>query len=248
MLLAQPDRREYALDMLGAVNFSNPLFWAVFIGWMLSVVLHEFAHGLVAYLGGDYTIRERGGLSLNPIQYVDPFVSFVLPLLFMLWGGVPLPGGVTYIRRDLLRSRLWSSAVSAAGPAMNFLLFLLLGLSLNPHLGWVHPHDTVLDWSPAQRFVAALAILQLFSVLLNLIPIPPLDGFQILSPFLDKKLESQLSRVPVAMGLLVLLFIMMSSERFRDLAENVMAPITGLLGLRFDQLRTAYNIVFFNHA
>ena len=70
-------------------RFSNPLFWAVLIGWVLSVVLHEFAHGIVAYWGGDYTIRERGGLTLNPLQYIDPFISIVLPIIFVLIGGVP---------------------------------------------------------------------------------------------------------------------------------------------------------------
>src|SRR5881394_1631143 len=101
-------------------DMSNTLFWAVFIGWILSVVVHEFAHGLVAYLGGDYTIRERGGLTLNPFQYVDPLFSIIMPAIFLMMGGIPLPGGVTYIRRDLLRSNGWNSAVSLAGPVMNF--------------------------------------------------------------------------------------------------------------------------------
>src|SRR5881394_2617306 len=104
-------------------DMSNTLFWAVFIGWVLSVVLHEFAHGLVAYLGGDYTIRERGGLTLNPLQYVDPVMSIFLPMVFLALGGIPLPGGATYVRTDLLRSRLWATAVAAAGPLMNLLLF-----------------------------------------------------------------------------------------------------------------------------
>src|SRR5438067_13601707 len=100
--------------MLSAVNVQNPLLWAVLIGWVLSVVLHEFAHGLVAYLGGDYTIRERGGLTLNPLQYVDPVMSIILPMVFLALGGIPLPGGATYVRTDLLRSRLWATAVAAA--------------------------------------------------------------------------------------------------------------------------------------
>src|SRR5438477_13152803 len=109
---------------LAVVDYRDPLLWAAFIGWILSVILHEFAHGLVAYWGGDYTIRERGGLTLNPLAYIDPLNSLVLPTVFLLMGGIPLPGGVTYIRRDLIRSRGWSSAVSAAGPAMNFILFI----------------------------------------------------------------------------------------------------------------------------
>src|SRR5919112_1201427 len=95
----------YAGGMLAAVDYESPLFWAVFLAWILSVVLHEFAHGVVAYWGGDYTIRERGGLTLNPLQYVEPVMSIILPIIFLFMGGVPLPGGVTYIRMDLLRSK-----------------------------------------------------------------------------------------------------------------------------------------------
>src|SRR6185295_17228057 len=111
------------MHLLAAVQLDNPLTWAVIIGWIMSVVLHEFAHGLVGYLGGDYTIRERGGLTLNPLQYIHPVFSLLLPILFLLMGGVPLPGGVTYIRRELMRGKLWDAAVSAAGPATNFILF-----------------------------------------------------------------------------------------------------------------------------
>ena len=89
--------------MLAAADFSNPLLWAVIIGWIFTVVLHEFAHGLVGYLGGDYTVRERGGLSLNPLQYIDPVNSIILPAVFLMMGGIPLPGGATFVRRDLLR-------------------------------------------------------------------------------------------------------------------------------------------------
>src|SRR5262245_50759356 len=114
--------------MLAAIDLHSPMTWAIIIGWIMSVVLHEFAHGAVAYLGGYYTIKERGGLPLTPLQYIAPLTSIVLPILFIIMGGVPLVGGVTYIRRDLLRSRAWDFAVSAAGPAMNFILFLLFCL------------------------------------------------------------------------------------------------------------------------
>src|SRR5438105_9992269 len=110
--------------MLAIVELRNPLFWAVFIGWIMSVVLHEFAHGIVAYWGGDYTIKERGGLTLNPLQYIHPVFSIVVPVLILIVGGVPLPGGATYIRRDLLKGDLWDTAVSLAGPAMDLVVFL----------------------------------------------------------------------------------------------------------------------------
>src|SRR4051794_19926591 len=162
----------------------SPLFWSVFAGWTLSVVLHEFAHGLVAYWGGDYTIKERGGLTLNPLQYVNPVTSILMPALFLLMGGVPLPGGATYIRRDLLRSRTWEAAVAAAGPLTNLLIGLACAIPLHPAIGWVDPDAGPEGWTGLQKLLGAMVVLELLSVVLNLIPIPPLDGFQVLSPFL----------------------------------------------------------------
>jgi Zn-dependent protease len=234
--------------MLAFAAISEPLFWALFIGWVLSVVLHEFAHGLIALLGGDYTIRERGGLSLNPIQYVDPVMSIALPLIFMLLGGLPLPGGATYVRRDLLRGRLWVSAVAAAGPATNFLLYLLLTLSLNPHIGWVTADQSVADWTSAQRLVAALAFVQLLSVLLNLIPVPPLDGYMMISPFLSKQIQERLAQPPVAVGLFVLVFYLIYKTPLDKTAYPIMQPITEHLGLPFDRMVAAARLVLYGHA
>src|SRR4051812_36049716 len=155
---------------LAVTDFNEPALWAVLIGWIMSVTLHEFAHGLVGYWGGDYTIRERGGLTLNPLQYVDPLMSIILPTIFLLMGGIPLPGGATFVRRDLLRSRFWDSAVSAAGPLMNLILFGLLTIPLLPSVGWIDPNIDPSQWTTAQKFVAATCFLQLLTVFLNLIP------------------------------------------------------------------------------
>jgi Zn-dependent protease len=180
------------------IDFGNPLLWAVLIGWIMSVVLHEWAHGIVAYFGGDYTIAERGGLTLNPLQYVDPFMSIVLPAIFLLMGGIPLPGGVTYIRHDLLRSRGWATAVALAGPGMNLLLFLACVLPLHPRIGWLDPAAPVSDWTNAQLFLASMAFLQLVAVILNLVPIPPLDGFQAIAPHMDEDARLKLSTPPTS--------------------------------------------------
>jgi len=186
------------MHFLARADFEDPTLWAVLIGWIMSVTLHEFAHGLVAWWGGDYTIRERGGLTLNPLQYVDPFFSLILPAIFLLMGGVPLPGGATYIRRDLLKSRAWDAGVSAAGPAMNLILFALLAIPLLPAIGWIDPNVSPVQWTTAQKFVSAMCFLQLLSVFLNLIPVPPLDGFGIIAPFLDEDLRLKLSTPPTS--------------------------------------------------
>ena len=186
--------------------YENPLFWAVFVGWVLSVVLHEFAHGLVAYLGGDYTIRERGGLTLNPLQYVDPLNSIVFPLVFLLLGGIPLPGGVNYIRKDLLRNRFWDAATSLAGPAMNFLVFLACILPMHPKLGWVDIHATA---SGPAAVLATLAQLQLLAMFINLIPVPPLDGFQAVAAFMDPATKERLLAPQVANVSMLILFVVL---------------------------------------
>lgn len=219
------------LMLIAQVNVGQPLFWAVFIGWVLSVVLHEFAHGVVGYWGGDYTIKERGGLSLNPLQYVDPMMSIILPAVILVIGGTPLPGGVTYIDRGLLRNRWWESAMSAAGPAMNFILFLLLALPMHPAIGWVRP---VPGEQPTNlhHFWGAMVFLQFFTALFNLIPVPPLDGFQMVAAHLDERIQ-RLSAPPAGYACLVVFFMCLWAVP--DLWQRVFDPCAEMLaGLGFD--------------
>jgi Zn-dependent protease len=184
--------------ILAVRDMQDPALWAIIIGWVMAVTLHEFAHGVVAYWGGDYTIRERGGLTLNPLQYVDPVMSIILPAIFLLMGGIPLPGGSTFVRRDLLRNRGWDTAVSLAGPAMNLLLFGLLAIPLLPSVGWIDTSVDYTEWTTAQKFVAAMCFLQLECVFLNLIPVPPLDGFNAIAPYLNPDLRLKLSTPPLS--------------------------------------------------
>lgn len=192
-------------------TFTNPrLFGAVLVGWIISVILHEFAHGIVAYWGGDYTIKERGGLTLNPLQYVDPVFSIIVPVvIFVLGAGVPLPGGVTYIRRDLLRSKTWETAVSLAGPAMNFILFLACAIPLHPKVGWLDPKAGPEGWTHAQIFLGAMACLQLVAVFLNLVPVPPLDGFGAIAPYLPDDLRIRATTPPLSNILFFVYFMVL---------------------------------------
>src|SRR5574342_312394 len=105
-------------------------FLVVLVGWIFSLCLHEFSHALVAYLGGDYTVRDKGYLTFNPLKYTHPVYSLLMPLLFLLMGGIGLPGGAVYIETWRLRSPNWRTAVSLAGPSSNLLLALILGLVL----------------------------------------------------------------------------------------------------------------------
>jgi Zn-dependent protease len=238
---------------LAVVDFSSPLFWAVAIGWILSVTLHEFAHGIVGYLGGDYTIKERGGLTLNPLQYVDPVNSILFPAIALVLGGVPLPGGVTYIRRDLLRSRAWSSAVAIAGPTMNFLIFLLCALPFHPKFGWIHPTWNQRGVTMAQEFLGATAKLQLLSVFLNLIPIPPLDGFQTIAPLtMSEETERQMIRPPASsIGFLVYFMVLWNVPQVIHQLYRMGNQLLVWLGFDYSSrelMRRAFNQALFGHS
>ena len=233
--------------MLAMADFNSPVTWAVLIGWILSVVLHEWAHGFVAYLGGDYTIKERGGLSLNPLQYVHPVNSLLLPAIFLMMGGIPLPGGATYIRDDLLRSRAWSSAVSLAGPAMNFLIFLVLALPFHPRVNWIDVGALeVNQYQTWHVFLGAMVQLQIISVMLNLIPIPPLDGFQALAPYLDDPTRHKLMSPPIpTMSIIVLFLVLSNTDVLSDAMFAAKNHVLVALGFDYDareMIRQCYNL------
>ncbi len=184
-------------------------FSVVVVGWIFSLCLHEFSHALVAYLGGDYTVKDKGYLTFNPLKYTHPMLSIVMPLLFLAMGGIGLPGGAVYIERQRLgvnpiigknlSFRAWNSLVSAAGPFSNIVFTIVLLIPFK--LGIYNYTDPI--WSA----VAFLAELQIISIVLNLLPIPPLDGFGIIEPFLDTRTQMQLRQFGGFSFLLLILIL-----------------------------------------
>ncbi len=173
-------------------------FAIVLFGWIFSLCLHEFSHALVAYYSGDYTVREKGYLTFNPLKYTHPLFSIVLPLLFLVMGGIGLPGGAVYIERWRIRNRFLLSAVSLAGPLANLLIAILLGIVLR--------FSPTLDPSllPGLSF---LLVLQVSAVLFNSIPLPPFDGYNVLEPFLNESIRRLVDRVrDVTIWIIFLLF------------------------------------------
>lgn len=77
-----------------------PVAIFVCLGWIISVCLHEFGHAIVAYWGGDTSVKDKGYLTLNPLKYTDINLSLTLPLIFLLMGGIPLPGAAVYINEE----------------------------------------------------------------------------------------------------------------------------------------------------
>ena len=161
---------------------AGPLTLAFVLGgWIVSLCVHEFGHAAVAYVSGDASVERQGYLSFNPLRYANPFMSVVLPVAFLLLGGIALPGGAVYIDHSAIRSRVADSLVSAAGPAGTLLCGLLIAavFSFPGHEAWL----TATNFN----FFAALAFLgfiQFSAFVLNLIPVPGFDGFGILAPWL----------------------------------------------------------------
>jgi Zn-dependent protease len=173
-------------------------FIVVLIGWVFSLCLHEFSHAFVAYQGGDYTVKEKGYLTFNPLKYTHPVYSIVMPLLFLIAGGIGLPGGAVYIERWRLRGPRWETAVSLAGPFSNALLALALGLVLR----FTPLSDTIVG--PGLAF---LALLQVSAVVLNLLPVPPFDGFGALEPYLPMEWRMKLAQTRGALSIIVFIVL-----------------------------------------
>ena len=173
-------------------------FLIVLLGWVFSLCLHEFSHALVAYLGGDYTVKDKGYLTFNPLKYTHPVYSLLFPMIFLLMGGIGLPGGAVYIEKWRLKSRQWETAVSLAGPFSNALLALILGLILR--LGPVSASGI---W-PGLAF---LAFLQISAVVLNLIPLPPFDGFGAIEPYLSMNIRMKLAQTQGMLSWVVLILL-----------------------------------------
>jgi Zn-dependent protease len=181
----------------------GPLTFAfVLVGWVLAVMAHEFGHALVGWLGGDHTVAARGYLSLDPRRYMDLGTSLVIPLVVLAIGGIGFPGGAVYLRPDLMRGPLWRAAASLAGPAMTLLLLLALSAAL-AILRQAAP-DAAEGVAPALAF---LAFLQATAFCLNLLPVPGLDGYGALRPFLPAAVTTRLRKVEglVFIGFVVLL-------------------------------------------
>ncbi|OIV37919.1 hypothetical protein BIV57_08685 [Mangrovactinospora gilvigrisea] len=172
---------------------SNPggiglaVFFFTVSGWVVSLCLHEYAHARVAYASGDRSVALRGYLTLDPRRYVNPLYSIVLPVIFVILGGIGLPGGAVYVQPGDIRGRWRNSLVSLVGPATNalFAAAMLVPIGLTG------------DAIPAafRSALAFLGLLQISATILNLIPVPGLDGYGVIEPWLPHELRRSVAQV-----------------------------------------------------
>lgn len=216
------------------------VFFFVTLGWIVSVSLHEFGHAVVAYLGGDHAVRQRGYLSLNPLKYTHGFVSIILPVVILLLGGIGLPGGAVYINMSAIRSNRVRSLVSAAGPMMTGGITLLLAI---PFLFGFAPAD-ISQHSEFWAGLTFLAFVQLWALMFNLMPVPGFDGFGILLPFLPRRFAIQASRFS-SLILFAFIALYLSDTVVRRAFWQVMGVALSLLGMDPDLISFGFDLFHF---
>lgn len=176
------------------------VFLFVIAGWLVSLCLHEFGHAYTAWRFGDNDAAVRGYLTLNPLRYSSPMLSLGLPLLFIALGGIGLPGGAVYVRTDFMTPRQ-RTQVSLAGPLANLVLAVLLLAATRLLFDPAHS----VFWSG----VAFLGFLQVTALVLNLLPVPGLDGYGALEPHLSPATQRRLEPVR-QFGFVILLLVLLT--------------------------------------
>ena len=202
---------------------TNPLYIIIVLIIIVgSVILHELAHGVVAYWLGDRTAKDAGRLTLNPIKHIDPYMSILVPVVLyvlrapVFGGAKPVP-----VNYHNLKWHEWGMAlVALAGPLTNFLLAFIAFL-----IGYF---TGVLSGDSGELiyFVfAEIVYINLGFMIFNLIPIPPLDGSRVLYAISPDTVRSVLSRIEAYGVIVVYALILLFGEVFSSLMINGMNGI-----------------------
>ena len=192
---------------------------------IMSVVLHEISHGYVAYILGDSTAKYAGRLTLNPLKHLDLFGSVIIPIFTYLAGGFILGWAkpVPFNPYNLKNQKWGPAIVGIAGPATNFLVLLVFGLALR--------FSNYISFLPASFFqiAATVSLINAMLMVLNLVPIPPLDGSRVLQAFLPYRWQNIQYVLERYSFFFVLIFIFFIWPRFfLPIVLNLFKLITGL--------------------
>lgn len=214
-----------------AADSGFAVFLFVVSGWLVSLCLHEYAHARTALHSGDISIGAKGYLTLNPLKYTNALLSVVLPVVFVIMGGIGLPGGAVFIERHRIRGRVRHSLISAAGPLTNLLFAVLLML----------PFTLGLTDSWPMEFVSAfafLAMLQVTAAILNFLPVPGLDGYGVLEPWLSHSTRRQME--PFAPFGLFAVFGVLYIHSVNEKFFHVIYTVMGWFGVQWQYADIGY--------
>lgn len=186
---------------------------------LFAITVHEAAHGYAAKYFGDLTAERMGRITLNPLKHIDPFGTILLPALTVMLGGIlfgwakPVPVNFANLRNPK-KDMFW---VAAAGPASNFVMAIFWALLLN-----------YANYAPntAVNFLAEMSLagisINLVLMVLNLLPMPPLDGGRIAVSLLPTPMAIQLAKLE-QYGFIILIVLM-----FTGILGKIISPIIQL--------------------
>jgi Zn-dependent protease len=173
---------------------------------LFAITVHEAAHGYAARYFGDMTAYKAGRITLNPLKHIDPFGTILLPALTILLGGVlfgwakPVPVDFSRLRNPK-KDMLW---VAAAGPASNFLMAIFWVLVIRFSMG----SPEAISFPLAEMGKAGISI-NIVLMVLNLLPLPPLDGGRIAVSLLPMPYAIKFAQIE-RFGFLILIALMFS--------------------------------------
>jgi Zn-dependent protease len=176
---------------------------------LIAITVHEFSHALMANRLGDPTAKRMGRLSLNPVKHLDPLGTLMLLLVGFGWGK-PVPINPGYFRINPRRGMALSAF---AGPLSNLALAAVLGIIIRSGaVAWHSPYSglSFTSWSAGSVAADIIGYVILFNIILavfNLIPIAPLDGFNILVGILPRRQSEAVARLEQWGPLLLLVIV-----------------------------------------
>ncbi|MDO8291871.1 MAG: site-2 protease family protein [Gallionella sp.] len=188
---------------------------------LFAITLHEAAHGYVARHFGDMTAFQQGRISLNPLRHIDPVGTILFPLLTLWLGGIlfgwakPVPVNFGALRRPK-QDMLW---VALAGPASN--LVMALGWALLYKMAWLFPDSYFAE--PLLGMAEWGIKINVVLMVLNLLPLPPLDGGRVAVSLLPHRQAYQLSRVE-PYGMFILIFLAIT-----PVLSLILSPLVSLM-------------------
>lgn len=195
--------------------FTNPqIFFQLAFIVIFSVCCHEFAHAWTALRQGDSTAADEGHLTLNPLKQMGTMSLLMLAIIGIAWGQVP-------VNPARMRHR-WSHALVAfAGPGMNLLLFFAFALGCAVTIILKGSENTI-------QFFFLGTIMNMLLFLLNMMPVPPLDGWTLVS-WLFPKLSLEKSEFLKGMSLTIFILIFVFINQLSSAANFLSSVIIKIL-------------------
>lgn len=195
---------------------------------LLSLTIHEYSHGYVAYILGDDTAKRAGRLTLNPLPHIDPIGLLMLFIVHIGWAK-PVPIN-PYNFKDQKKG---SAITAAAGPISNFMLAITLAIIFN----LIKPSS--LELNPLSSFNQFILGILFYAILINLalglfnlIPFPPLDGSKIIGGFMsDEAYYRYTAREKQGAQILLIIFVVSYIFNLNLIGSVIIPPLNFFLNL-----------------